>query len=274
MKNANVKLILRFFILSISMFLLGLSTSYAQIGPSPAATNTPNYGIYGSAPTPASTPFTCGTPRYAKIEDFPVTAGDENAFSQILPLNGLKNFNFYYTADGSGFLSGGGYKVTYLNANQTTNCYGLGNIVTYSPDHGHTNGVQVRPFNLGSYTTPRGIHGIILAKIPGGGGATAALENAVASVYFGIHKAKTNGVGYFSIYYSISGADGFLTRAAAYSTHISGVYNNCPYTWDDPLESIWQVSIGSPDDPTYYVQGGESDIGTITLESQVTGCQP
>jgi hypothetical protein len=273
MKNTIIKSTAKLFLFVTSVFMIGLSTSYAQIGPSPAATNTPNYGIYGSAPTPASTPFTCGTPRYAKIETYPVAVGDETAFTQVVPLNGLKNFNFYYTADQTGFLSGGGYKVTYLSASQT-NCYGIGNIVTYSPNRAHTNGVQVRPFNLGGYTTPRGIHGIILAKIPGGGGATAPLENATASVgSASLFKAKTNGVGYFSIYYSNHGPDGFLPNEDAYYTHISGVYNNCPYTWDDDLGSIWVLS-GGPDDPEYYVQGAESDIGTKTLESQAPGCQP
>jgi hypothetical protein len=157
-------------------------------------------------------------------------------------------------------LSGGGYIVTYLNVNQV-NCYGTGNIVTYSPNRAHTNGVQVRPFNLGGYTTPRGIHGIVLAKIPGGGGATAPLENAVAAVGPGyIYNVKTNGIGYFSIYYTIYGSDGFLPKTAAYYTRISGYYNNCLYTWDDPLGSIWDGLIGGPDEARDWLCSIENSL--------------
>ena len=48
MKNINVQLIQKLIVFAIALFSLNLSVSYAQIGPSPNATNTPNYGIYGS----------------------------------------------------------------------------------------------------------------------------------------------------------------------------------------------------------------------------------
>ncbi len=271
MNNSYFTTIGRAILLTAFCLILLFSTSYSQIG---------ELGIYGSAPTPASTPFPCGPPRYARINHYPDYGEGDGlpSWSQTVPLNGLKNFNFYYTASGTGFLSGGpvlgGYIVTYLNSSQV-NCYGSGDIVTYTPNSGYTNGVQVRPFN-GSLTTPLGIHGTVLARIPGGGGVTAPLKNAIASVGpANSHKAITNGAGYFSIYYSlIYGADGgFLPSSAVYYTRISGEYDKCTYTWDDPLGSIYLI-FGGPEEPIYYVFGADPDIGTITLESTSPGCQP
>lgn len=257
--------------------MLSVSSVFAQIGPSPAATNTPNLGIYGSAPPPPQNGFPCGPPRYANLELYPDPTQGEGltSWNQILPLNGLKNFNFYYTADGAGFLSGGGYRVTYLNVNYE-NCYGLlGDIVTYSPNRLHTNGVQVRPFNLGAYTTPRGIHGVILARVPGGGGNTVPLADALASVGNGIYKAKTNGIGYFSIYYANSGTgNGFLPYASQYSdAKVTGFIGNCYYEWNDDVARVWVVNT-LDNNPGYYVEGAEADIGTKIVSSLTPGCAP
>src|SRR5690242_15094273 len=79
-------------------------------------------------------------------------------YLQVMAVNGLTNFNLYYSVDGLGFFSGGTYKVTYLGADQTTS-YGY-DVVTYSPNSHHTNGVEVRPFN-NPPATPRGIHGTV-----------------------------------------------------------------------------------------------------------------
>lgn len=177
MKNSYVDTIARAILLAALCLTIGASASFSQIGP---------LGIYGSAPTPASTPFPCGPPLYARLNYYPDYGEGDGvpSWSQTVPLNGLKNFNFYYTPSGTGFLSGGpvlgGYIVTYLNSSQV-NCYGSGDIVTYMPNSGHTNGVQVRPFN-GSTTMRLGVHGTILARVPGGGGVTAPLKNAIASV--------------------------------------------------------------------------------------------
>lgn len=275
-KNFNIRYIaIRLGLLGLSIFLFGITAS-AQIGPSPNATNTPNYGIYGSAPTPAGTPFTCGDARYAKLELYPDPTQGEGlvSWSQTVPLNGLKNFNFYYTSDGIGFLSGGGYRVTYQNASHV-NCYGLiGDIVTYSPNRAHTNGVQVRPFN-GNLPSPLGIHGYVFVKIPGGDGATAPLENAIVSVgetaVFFPYKAKTNGVGFFSIYYSSQTPGEFLPPDNNYYFKISGVFNNCSFNYDG--FAIWLPYYG-PGDPQHYVTFANEDQGTILLESTVQGCQP
>lgn len=249
-----------------SLLLLDLTASHAQIGPSPAATNTPNYGIYGSAPTPG----TCGTPVWAILEDYPEVEG---GLYYKLPLNGLGNFNFWYTYDGNGFLSGGSYKVTYRNL-YNVNCYGTGDLVTnppYSPNSAHTNGRQVRPFNLagGYYTTPFGIHGIALAQIPGRGGATAPLENASANAghndYYFPYKSRTNGIGWFSIYYTSLTDNGFILRNPSnYFVRITGNYMGCNYMWTSP-EFLWLADWGA-----IY----EVDLGTISIASTDLGCQP
>ena len=93
-----------FLLLIVTVVTLSLTASFAQIG---------NLGVYGSAPTPAATPFTCGTPTKVRMESYPEIDGGLN---MTLPLNGYKNFNFYYTEDGNGFLSGGGYKLTYITS--------------------------------------------------------------------------------------------------------------------------------------------------------------
>ncbi|MBK8466386.1 MAG: hypothetical protein IPL32_11195 [Chloracidobacterium sp.] len=243
----------------------------AQIGPSPNATSTPNYGIYGTAPTPAGTPWTCGTPAYANLQDYPEVEGGLN---YTLPLNGSGNFNFYYNSDGTGFLSGGGYRVGYLNSSGAS-CYGSGDIVTYSPNSNHTNGVQVRPFNSPP-SIPYGVHGFVLAKIPGGGGSTTPLANATASLanfdtpglYF--WKEKTNGIGYVSIYYSSDNPDEFLPYGSVYDLKISGIMSfgstKCTFIWNPGSYDIIWVPAGG------YLH--DYDFGTITITSSSTGCAP
>lgn len=263
------------------MALLSLTSANAQIGPSPDATNTPNYGIYGSAPKAESTPFTCGEPAFATINLYPDTTQGDGIppWSQTVPLNGYKNFNFYYNDSGTGFLSGGGYIVTYTNASGT-NCYGSGDIVSYSPNGNHTNGTQVRPFYLGTtgyeMTIPRGVHGLVLVKIPGGGGTTTALANATATLTLGVltWREKTNGIGYVDVYYSSRLPGTFLPYAEQpYDLSISGVKTfgslTCTFTYSSPIGPyvIWRP------DGSYVNLGAEFDFGTLTL-SGTGSCAP
>lgn len=252
---------LKIFLLAVSFFLFSVASTHAQIG---------NLGIYGTAPTPASTPFTCGTPTKVNLQDYPAVDGGTNI---TLPLNGYNNFNFFYTEDGNGFLSGGGYTVSYRNSSGT-NCYGSGDNVTYSPNSGHTNGVQVRPFNTSS--GPYGVHGFVLAKIPGGGGTTTPLSNATASLGINVYlwKEKTNGNGYVSIYYSSWEPGYFLPYSGPpYDLKISGSLKfgliNCTYNWNPNYHDIiWRP------DGSYVNLGADFDFGTITIESSTSGCQP
>lgn len=273
MKNINIYFLRRLLVVAISILFLGITALQAQIGPSPQATNTPNFGIYGSAPTPSSTPWTCGDPRYARITTYP-EMDPSDGFSQTIPLNGLKNFNFYYNADGTGFLSGGGYRVRYLNASQA-NCY-PDDIVSYSPNRAHTNGVQVRPFNSPTLT-PLGMSGVVLARIPGGGGTTTYLENAIAAVGDNApifpERAKTNGLGYFSIYYSTQNPGEFVFPDTAYDIRISGFQNGCSYVWERSRWVVWLPFYGLGD-PQHYVTGAEQGLGTIIIDSLDPGCQP
>lgn len=252
-------------LLGVSLFILNLIPTYAQIG---------NLGIYGSAPTASPTPFTCGDIRYARLELYPSDAeGDGIGWNYIIPVNGLKNFNFFYTADGTGFLSGGGYKVTYLNASQV-NCYGISDVVYYRANAGHTIGVQVRPFN-NPPATPLGIHGIFRGYVPGGSGSTVALENALVFIsYPGVPliRAKTNGIGYYSIYYGNENPNVFVPPINNWSLLFQGYYNGCGYS--HTYTGIIWFPVTDPNSPAYYVNGAEWDHGTLTLTSPDPGCQP
>lgn len=272
MRNINIYLLRRLFVVVISILFFGVTSIYAQIG---------NLGIYGSAPTPESTPFTCGEPRYARLSPYPdLTAGEgipSTNWTYTLPLNGPKNFNFYYSSDGMGFLSGGGYSVTYLNSGNV-NCYGNPDIVTYRNFGPHTSGVQVRPFNPpppGGATTV-GIHAIVRAMIPGGGGTTTVpLEDATAYTITGgyLINARTNGNGYFSLYYGNANPNIFLPDINHPDVYIAGVYNGCTYTWFDP-SPLWEPE-SDPNSPAYYAnEGAESNLGTINIASGSPGCAP
>lgn len=274
MKNINIYFLRRLFVVAISIFFLGITSTLAQIG---------NLGIYGSAPTPAGTAFPCGTPEYARIEPYPdYAAGDDfPSWSQTLPLNGVKNFNFFYTANGQGFLSGGGYKVRYFNASQAT-CYGSGDIVTYSPNSGHTNGVQVRSFNPvpTGQPTPLGIYGTILVKIPGGGGATAPLENADVAVTDSIPalgwRAKTNGSGFFSIYYSSQNVLEFVPPDNVLHFYASGMYGGCPYSLVLNNWVVWlPYNTSDPSLASYYTTLADWEVVWDPLTSTGgSNCQP
>lgn len=214
-------------------------------------------------PRPAALRFHAGMPVLRDSPPFPTLKA---GYLYTLPLNGLKNYNFFYTADGNGFLSGGGYQVTYLNASLAT-CYGPSDIVDYSPNRAHTNGVQVRPFN-GTLTEPRGVHGIAKGLVPNGGGAVVPLENAVVfltAAGAGVPKAKTNGNGYFSIYYDSQTAQSFLPDIFHWTISVQGFYNGCLYTGSYGDQTIWMPDT-NPNSPTYYVnQGAAWDAGTLIL---------
>lgn len=243
-----------------------MSSTNAQIG---------ELGIYGSAPTPASTPFPCGEPSYAQIHHYPDYATGDGipSWSQTLPLNGLKNFNFFYTADGTGFLPGGlilgGYIVTYLNSSQV-NCYGSGDIVSYSPNSGHTNGVQVRPFVPAptGQPTPLGIHGLVYGY--NSVGAVVALHdlNVWGTLGTDTQYARTNGSGYFSIYYSNGNPGGFLGAgdhrtvyiSGDISGEISGDQRGCAYFYIVSGSNIIWAPDTNPSSSGYYVSGAEMDV--------------
>lgn len=62
MKHKNFRVTMRLLILALVSLTLFTPPLTAQIG---------NLGIYGGAPTPASTPWTCGTPVYAQLTNYP-----------------------------------------------------------------------------------------------------------------------------------------------------------------------------------------------------------
>ncbi|MFN0277865.1 MAG: hypothetical protein ACKVRN_04600 [Pyrinomonadaceae bacterium] len=174
-------------------------------------------------------------------------------------------------------MSGGGYLVTYLNASQV-NCYGNGDIVTYTPTSRYDNGVQTRPFNPpppGGPTT-LGLHGIVKIVIPGGGGALAPLVNATVWATNGQGFSafvRTNGLGYFSVFYDNDNPNIFWSPVNHPTIRITGTYNNCVYRAED-FGPVWLPNF-DPNSPYYYANlGAEADLGTMIGFTSTPGCGP
>jgi len=240
MENGFGQKALRLFLLSLLIFLFGIPRSYAQIG---------ELGIYGSP-----TVIFRASVRYVRLEHYPEC---ECGFFYTLPLNGHKNFNFYYNPDGPGsFLPGGGYKVTYLGADQTT-AYGY-DIVSYSPNSGHTNGVAVGAF-IDPPSSPLGIHGTVYGY--NSAHAVIPLNNLNVSARLGseVAYAKTNGNGFFSAYYTYGNTATFLPTGDHWAVHISGFIDGCGYDHLDNSSVIWQP-LTDPTEYGYYVNGAEMNL--------------
>ena len=235
------KLTQRSFILVICMFLLGFSSSYAQIG---------QLGIYG-----APTIIVRANVRYVRLEDYPVC---ECNFSYTLPVNGHKNFNFYYTPDGMGFLPGGGYKVSYLAADQST-VYGY-DIVSYSPNSGHTNGVATRAF-YDPPSTPLGIHGTVYGY-NSGNSSVAPINNLRVLSILGSEAeySKTNGNGFFSLYYTHGNTGGFLPAGDHWSVRITGYQDGCRYDYYESGDDVIWQPVTDPSSYGYYVDRSEMNL--------------
>jgi hypothetical protein len=260
LNSIKIKIIQRLGLMAAMLLLLGTSPLFAQIG----GISQP-LGIYGSVPV-ASRPNV----RFVRVE---VNGCSGCRVVQTTPVNGLSNFNIFYTWDGANFLTGGTYKLTYLDASLTTS-YGT-DIVTYSPNSHHTNGVQVRAFNSPP-ATPRGIHGIYQGYIPGGGGTVAPLENgtvyiSAAGGYY--EQARSNGDGYYSIYYDNSYPNSFVPAITNWNLYFSLTLNGCAYNDLRQDDIIWNPST-DPNSPNYYVAGAEVDLGTRILTSTTPGCAP
>ncbi|CAN5365615.1 hypothetical protein BH10ACI3_BH10ACI3_21220 [soil metagenome] len=243
MKKDNIRIIQRFLILVVSIFLLGLSTTNAQIG---------QLGIYGSVPEASRSSI-----RYVLIETNPAV---DEGFSMIVPVNGLGNFNIYYSPDGMGFVPAGSYRIYYLNASRTTN-YGYDD-VGYIPNSGHTNGVQVRAFNSPP-STPRGIHGVVYGY--NSLGSVVALHDLTVWSYLGADSqyAKTNGAGYFSVYYANGIVNEFLGTGDHRDVWITGSQDGCNYVGHVPGSDIIWSPDTNPSSPGYYVTNAEMDVTNL-----------
>ncbi len=223
-----------------------------------------NLGIYGSVPEEHEDDIV-----YVYLQNlYPAYETETDHFR---PVNGVGNFNIYYLPDGTSFVPGGTYRVWYFGKDKTTT-YGY-DVVNYNPNSGHTNGYEVRPFNSTvppGPPPPLGVHGTVLAKIPGQGGVTTPLSTAVARVGHGglyPYRAAANGNGYLSIYYSSQDSNEFLPYDVAYDFEISATLpgTNCYYRFQEDRYVIWVPSEG-------YI--AEAGFGTMTLQSQTPGCQP
>ena len=252
MKNIRSQLLPRSLVFVLSLFSLGLSTSHAQIG---------ELGIYGCPPASYRDDV-----RYVKLNYNEVDA----VHDYILPVNGLRNFNFLYNPDGQGFLPGGGYTVIYLSANQSTV---LGSeTITYQPNSGHTNGNAVRPFN-NPPSTPRGLHGKVYARI---GGVNYPFSNASVHLLGRTLQnnvdLKANGEGFFSAYYTNGNTGQFLPVNPLIGGHehydiaITGYLSGCGFSIFLPLDAVWEpYNSVYPDLASYFVTDAETDVGDLVV---------
>ena len=211
MKHSNLKLTTILFVTVFSCLTLFTIPINAQIG---------NLGIYGSAPEAVRQDVF-----YARLElDLPPQYGCESC-AYDLPLNGRKNFNFWYGQDGTAFLTGGKYKVSYWNANLTTR-YGNYDFVEYWPNGGNTNGVEVRPYN--TVTSTRGIYGTVLGYDRNGFIVPLPKLSVTAMPSWDAPSTsvRTNGDGFFSIYYQ-------HRRFLASGSKLSGIlcFANYRFSW-------------------------------------------
>lgn len=166
-------------------------------------------------------------------------------------------------------MSGGGYKVNYLNAGQV-DCYGTGDIINYRANYLHTTGAQVRPFNGPSQLL--GMRTTVLGRI---GETVAPLVNARVFAYPlhlpGIQvQALTNGTGYFSIYYKNGNSNflpvwsGYNPPAEYYQFIIVGSRNGCNFQTILNNELWYPFNTVNPNSPSYYVADAGYDLGYLT----------
>lgn len=242
-------------VIAITILTLGLSNVQAQIG---------DLGIYGSPPATYR-----DNVRFVRLERYPATGDDVHV--QTLPVNGLRNFNFYYAPDGRSFLPGGGYRVFYLGSDEVT-VYGH-DVVSYAPNSGHTNGTKVRDFNSPP-STPRGLHGRLLGRI---NGILYPFPNAGITAV-GLYQSDpvtvfTNGDGYFNVYYQNGDARKFLAVDPTfghehYSLIVQGYFHGCSFSEYFPLQALWEpYNAVYPALPSYFVDWAETDVGDLILDA-------
>lgn len=233
------------------MFLIGLSSTYAQIG---------ELGIYGSVPEEDAEDI-----YYVYLQPYP--AWYEAPPNHFRPVNGLGNFNFYYLPDGTGFIPSGSYRVWYYGADQTTT-YGY-DVVNYASNSNHTAGHQIRPFNIPDPEPklPLGIYGDVRGYNAEGEIVDLyGLEVMAFDLSPGQGRAKTNGNGFFSIYYGTTGLTGFLETGRHPTLWIMGdTPDGCHYFKAIPGADIIWAPNNTPGTSGYYVSGANWSIGTHVL---------
>ena len=242
----NIKSLAGFFLLS---FFLLAETTQAQVG------------VFGGVPL-----FQDPTPvRYVRLQEYEANAETPNPINITIPVNGIKNYVHYYDQSGS-FIPGGRYKLTYLAADRITpvSVPGIGSTegpFTYSPNARFTNGFQVRPTNSGA-NGALGIQGIVNASQNiNGSEVIAPLYDATVLVFDLqtnlIATGKTNGNGFFSIYYTNGSDKNFVPLGFYYVTIIGQSSNQCYY--NSPVVNYFPDD-SDPDSSSYYVMNARAVI--------------
>ncbi len=234
-----------------------MSNTNAQISP----LNAP-LGIYGTVPDGPNRENV----HYVYLISEPALDGSPDHF---LPVNGLKNFNFYYLPDGTGFIPAGGYRVWYFGANKTTS-YGFDD-VNYTPNAGYTDGEEVRPFYVPDPEPklPLGVHGVVRGY--NAEGQIVDLPGLQVTAYRNINgvlregKAKTNGDGFFSVYYGTVGTTSGFLEASPHPTILITTpeeIGGCTYfLLDTSGNTIYDPVTGSG--ANYFVSGASAPLGGV-----------
>lgn len=237
----------------LATIFLGTLTTQAQVG------------IYGSVPQPGMP-----TIRFARIYQPITTSTDIIDYS--IPINGLGNFVFYYAPTSNGFLPGGNYCINYLGADRITS-YGL-DCVTYTPNSGFTNGVEVRPLNPGA-GGPLGIQGTVLGYVNDfTGSRIEPLTNAFLLLQEtgGPYEAvgTTNGNGFFSFYYTGGTEQNFVPRPTQpqgyYQLIIYAQRDNCTYTYTAFPLYYFLTNTTNPNLSSYFVTNARTVVDIPILQ--------
>jgi hypothetical protein len=217
-------------------------------------------GIYGGGPLSE-----LGTYRYVQFQG---ASGD----TYTLPLNGILNYVGYYIPSSGAFIPGGEYSVYYLNSAQAI--LASAGTVTYSPNSGYTNGVEVSPPNPGA-TGALGISGTFTVEGTPFPGATVTLYNSSLDV---IATATTNGDGFFSLYYGPSLSSGFgFVPAGSYQVTITYSSRRPPRCIIDYRASVSATysptNTTNPTLSSFYVANAVTNLGTVPATTVVIqGC--
>ena len=174
------------------------------------------------------------------------TAINGNQESIELPLNGILNYVFYY--QGTSFLPSGTYTVKYLNSAGTVIPGAGGGTVSYTTNSNYTTGVQVQPPNPGA-TGPLGIQATLQGddKCPYFASVTLS-GNGTSTI------VKSNGNGFFSIYYTNGGQ---FVPPGTYTLSVKNQFSigNSNYKCSAQTTVTYApASVTNPADPNYFVK--------------------
>jgi hypothetical protein len=213
-------------------------------------------GVYGGVPPAVQANFSPVSARLTSTSLTPV-------ITITLPLNGAKNYVFYYaptsTPAANRFLPAGSYRVDYINALGGTRLAGS---VTYAPGTTYLNGVQVpnNPPNTPVIAGALGIQGTVKQEVGGIQPETilprqvpifnATVELLSSTTGKLIESVPTNGNGFYSFYYTL-GVNEFFVLPDSYTVSVT-------YNFGTLSQAVDYAPSTDPTSPDYFVLGAQA----------------